>query len=149
MTRAAVLATALFALRRRRPIESVALVAGMVALYIAVHVAKAAYDRPRPAGALIDTVGAAYPSGHAAYAVAFVPCAVVLVRAGVGWALLIGVITVAVVLVAFVAVCRVYLHAHYLSDVLGGVALSVAVWSLVGMAALFAGAVRQNEAPKP
>jgi membrane protein DedA with SNARE-associated domain/membrane-associated phospholipid phosphatase len=148
VTGAAVLVTALFALRLRRPIDSLSLVAGMVLLYIAVHVAKAAYDRPRPAGALIDTIGAAYPSGHAAYSVAFIACSVVLVRAGVGWALRIGVITVAVALVVFVSVCRVYLHAHYLSDVLGGVALSVAVWSLVGMAALFAGAVRQNGAPK-
>lgn len=149
VTGAAVLATALFALRRRRPVESAALVVGMLLVYVTVHVAKAAYDRPRPSGMLVDAVGASYPSAHAAYSVAFVACAIVLVRAGVGWALRIGMVTVAVVLVAFVALSRVYLRAHYLSDVLGGVALSVAVWSLVAIVGLFAGAVRHNGAPKP
>jgi membrane protein DedA with SNARE-associated domain/membrane-associated phospholipid phosphatase len=149
VTGAAVLATAIFALARRRPIESVTLVVGMAVLFAAVHIAKAAYDRPRPAGELIDATGAAYPSGHSAYSVAFVACALVLVRAGVGWAVRIGMVTVAVVLVAFVALSRMYLRAHYLTDVLGGVALGVAVWSLVGIAALFAGSVRHNEAPKP
>jgi undecaprenyl-diphosphatase len=149
VTAAAVLITALLALRRGRFIESVTLVAGMTLVYVTVHVAKAAYDRPRPADALIDAVGAAYPSAHAAYSVAFVACAVVLVRAGVGWALRFAVLTVAVALVAFVVFTRVYLHAHYLTDVLGGVALSACVWSLVGIAALFAGGVRHNEAPSP
>jgi membrane protein DedA with SNARE-associated domain/membrane-associated phospholipid phosphatase len=149
VTGAAVLATALFALVRRRRIEAVTLVVGMVLVYVTVHVAKAAYDRPRPAGRLIDAVGAAYPSGHAAYSVAFIACALVLVRAGVGWALRIGMVGVAVGLVAFVALSRVYLRAHYLTDVLGGVALGVGVWSLAGIAALFAGAVRHNGAPKP
>jgi undecaprenyl-diphosphatase len=145
----AVLVTALFALRRRRVLESVALVAAMALVYVAVHVAKDAYDRPRPSGSLVDTVGAAYPSGHAAYSVAFVACALVLVRAGVGWAVRFAVMTVAVGVVAFVALSRVYLRAHFLTDVLGGIAMSVGLWALVGIAALFAGAVRHNEAPKP
>ena len=49
-------------------------------------------------------------------------------------------------LVALVALSRVYLRAHYLTDVLGGVALGLAMWALVGIAALFAGAVRHNDA---
>jgi membrane protein DedA with SNARE-associated domain/membrane-associated phospholipid phosphatase len=149
VTGAVVLVTAILALWRRRVIESVTLVCGMAVLFVAVHVAKAAYDRPRPSGGLVDAAGAAYPSGHAAYSVAFVACAVVLVRAGVGWAVRIGVITVAVVLVAFVALSRVYLHVHYLTDVLGGVSLGAAVWGFAGIAALSAGALRHNGAPKP
>jgi undecaprenyl-diphosphatase len=70
----------------------------------------------------------------------------VLVRAGVGWATRFAVVTVAVVAVAVVALSRVYLRAHYLTDVLGGVALGVAIWSFVGIVALFAGRVRHNEA---
>ena len=78
-----------------------------------------------------------------------IACALVLVRAGVGWAVRFAVMMVAVGVVAFVALSRVYLRAHYLTDVLGGVALGVAAWSLVGIAALSAGAVRHNGAPKP
>ena len=141
-----VLLTLLWALRRRRWIDAAALVAGALVSYVAVHVLKAAYDRPRPGGALVDTTLAAYPSGHALYSVALIACAMVLVRAGVGWAVRFAVLTVAVVAVVLVALSRVYLRAHYLTDVLGGVSLGLAIWALVGIAALFAGAVRHNEA---
>jgi membrane-associated phospholipid phosphatase len=79
--------------------------------------------------------------------VAWVASATVLVRAGVGWATRIAAVTVAVVIVAVVSVTRVYLRAHYLTDVLGGISLSVAIWSLIGVFALFAGRVRHNGKP--
>jgi len=141
-----ILITLLWALQRRRWIDAVALVAGASLSYVSVHVLKAYYDRPRPSGALVETTLASYPSGHAAYAVAMIACATILVRAGVGWAVRSAVLTIAVVLVALVALSRVYLRAHYFTDVLGGVALGLAVWALVGIAALFAGAVRHNDA---
>jgi membrane protein DedA with SNARE-associated domain/membrane-associated phospholipid phosphatase len=141
-----VLLTVLWALRRRRWIDAAALVAGSLLSFAAVHILKAAYDRPRPSDALVDTVLSGYPSGHAAYSVALVACVTVLVRAGVGWAVRSAVLIVAVVAVVLVALSRVYLRAHYLTDVLGGVSLGLAIWALVGIAALFAGAVRHNEA---
>jgi len=79
--------------------------------------------------------------------VTWVACATVLVRAGVGWATRIAAVTVGVVIVAVVGVTRVYLRAHYLTDVLGGIALSVAIWSLIGIFALFAERVRHNGDP--
>jgi undecaprenyl-diphosphatase len=145
----AVLATAILAAIRRHWLDVAVLVAGLALSYAAVHLAKAAYDRPRPAGSLVDTSLSAYPSGHAAYAVALVACATVLVRAGTGWAVRVGAVTVAIALVALVAVTRVYLGAHYLTDVLGGVALGVAVWGLVGAAALVVAHVRHNMARAP
>jgi len=143
---ALVLVTCVWALRRRRWIDAAALVAGAGLSFASVHIAKALYDRPRPAGALLETFGASYPSGHAAYSVAMIACATILVRAGVGWAVRSAVLTIALVLVAFVALSRVYLRAHYLTDVLGGVALGLAVWAIVGIVAVFAGALRHNDA---
>jgi undecaprenyl-diphosphatase len=77
-----------------------------------------------------------------------VACATILVRAGMGWAVRSAAVTVAVVLVAVVAATRVYLGAHYFTDVIGGAALGAAIWALVGTFALVAGYVRQNGAPR-
>jgi undecaprenyl-diphosphatase len=91
----------------------------------------------------------AYPSGHATYAITWVACALVLVRAGTGWAVRFAAVTVAIGLVAAIALTRIYLGVHWLSDVVGGVALGVAVWSLVGCFALVAAFVRHNGARSP
>jgi undecaprenyl-diphosphatase len=138
------LATAVWALTRRRWIDAAALAVGLGLDVLLVHVAKAAYDRTRPTGSLVDFSNAAYPSGHVAYAVALVACATVLVRAGSGWAVRFAAVTVAVALVVVVGITRVYLRVHYLTDVIGGAALGVAVWALVGTLALLAGHVRHN-----
>jgi undecaprenyl-diphosphatase len=138
------LATVIFALARRRWIDAAALACGWPIVVALVHITKDAYDRARPPASLVETFNEAFPSGHAAYAVTWVACATVLVRAGVGWAVRIAAVTVAVVIVAVVAVTRVYLRAHYLTDVLGGIALGVAIWSLIGIFALFAGRLRKN-----
>jgi undecaprenyl-diphosphatase len=138
------LATVIFALARRRWIDAVALFCGWPLVWLLVQITKNAYDRARPPASLVETFNEAFPSGHAAYAVTWIACATVLVRAGVGWAGRIAAVTVAVVIVAVVAVTRVYLRAHYLTDVLGGIALGVAIWSLIGVFALFAGRLRNN-----
>jgi undecaprenyl-diphosphatase len=73
-----------------------------------------------------------YPSGHAAYAVSLIACAIVLVRAGTGWVVRVGAVTVAIALVVAVAATRVYLGAHYLSDVVAGVAVGTVCLALFG-----------------
>jgi undecaprenyl-diphosphatase len=143
----ATLITAGWGLTRRRWIDALALIAGAALAYALVHILKAHYDRPRPPAPLVDTENSSYPSGHATYVVSLVACATVLVRGGAGWAARIAAVTVAAILVAVVAVTRVYLHAHYLTDVLAGVALGAGVYSFVGILALFAWRVRHNGAP--
>jgi undecaprenyl-diphosphatase len=144
VTAAVAAATAAWALVRRRPIDAVALAAGVVLAVAAVHVAKAAYGRDRPVGMLVPAALEAYPSGHTAYAVTLVACAVVLVRGGVGWAARFAAVSVAVAAVVVVGFTRVYLRVHFLTDVLGGAALTVALWSAIGALALVAGHVRHN-----
>ena len=139
------LAVAGWALRRGRRVEAATLVAGLVLTYLAVHLAKNAYGRTRPLEPWVTTLSWAYPSGHALQAVTWVACATVLVRAGSGWAVRFAAVTVSVVIVVVVALTRIYLRAHFLTDVVGGVALGVAVWSLLGIAALAAGHVRHND----
>jgi membrane protein DedA with SNARE-associated domain/membrane-associated phospholipid phosphatase len=146
VTASLALLTALWAALRRRWVDAAALVAGVALSYAAVHVAKDAFDRPRPTGGLIETSLSSYPSGHALYAVTLAACATVLVRAGAGWAARFAVVTVAVVVAVVVALSRVYLRAHFVTDSLGGLALGLAIWGLVGIFALLAGAVRHNGA---
>jgi undecaprenyl-diphosphatase len=135
------LATAIWAVVRGHRIAAVGLVAGVILTDVAVHAAKDAYDRPRPSGSFVDTALSAYPSGHALQSVTWVACAVVLVHGGAGWASRIAAVTVAIAIVAAVCVSRVFLRAHYLTDVLGGAALGVAVWAAVGTVGLLAGSV--------
>lgn len=141
---AVVVLTAVGVAVRRRTIDAAVLVAGLGLSYLAVHLGKAVYDRPRPGGSLVETTLSSYPSAHAAYAIALVACATVLVRAGTGWAVRVGAETVALGLVAVVAVTRVYLRASHLSDVAGGIALGVAVWAFTGSVALVVSHVRHN-----
>src|SRR5205085_5967628 len=89
------LLTALWALSRRRRREALALVAGYGLCLLGAHVAKGAFDRPRPPDPLVHTVLSSFPSGHALYAVTLVACATVLVRGGAGWALRLALVTVA------------------------------------------------------
>ena len=96
----------------------------------------------------METEGASYPSAHAAYAVAWVACAVVLVRAGGRLATRFAVVTAAVVLAVVVGLTRVYLRANYLSDVEGGWGLGATIFALLGIVALVVGRLRQNGRPQ-
>jgi undecaprenyl-diphosphatase len=82
---------------------------------------KAVVDRPRPPGSLIATSAAAFPSGHAvASAVTAVGLVLVLAppgRARWRWEVY------AVVFTSVMALSRVYLRAHWLSDTVAGALL--------------------------
>jgi membrane protein DedA with SNARE-associated domain/membrane-associated phospholipid phosphatase len=124
--------------------EPVALVVGLALTYAAVHITKDAVDRPRPARALVDVDAGSYPSGHAAYAVTWVAVAVALSRALPTIASRFAFVTVAIAIAIVVGLSRVYLRAHYLSDVVGGWGLGAAIFGLCGLAVLVIGYVRNN-----
>jgi undecaprenyl-diphosphatase len=125
-----------------RPI--LALVAGLAIVFVLVHVLKGAYDRPRPASALVATSGSSFPSAHATYAVAWVACAVAVTRALPTIGSRLGLVTLGVVVAGVVGVSRLYLQAHWLSDVVAGWGLGAGVFALCGIVALVVGFVRDN-----
>jgi membrane protein DedA with SNARE-associated domain/membrane-associated phospholipid phosphatase len=145
VTAVVVIATAIWAARHHRAREGVALVVAHALTFAFVHIAKDTEARARPAGQYSDTEGLAYPSGHSAYAVAYLACAIVMARGGHHWAARFAVLTIALAIAAAVGATRIYLRAHYLSDVIGGIALATAVYALCGVVALVIGAVRNTE----
>jgi undecaprenyl-diphosphatase len=129
---------------RRRPLELFALAGGFGLVVIATHVAKAAIDRPRPSGSLVDTLGSAYPSGHAAYATAYIAIAVIATRVLDGVVSRTALVLAGVLVAAAIGATRVYLRAHYLSDVLGGAGLGLAIFAGCAAIALVVAFIRQN-----
>ena len=129
---------------RGRATEGVPLLVGMMLTFAGVQIAKAAVDRPRPMGALVDASGSSYPSGHAAYAVAYLAVAVAVLHAVPGAARRTLLVVLGLVLAAAVGLSRVYLRAHYLTDVAGGWGLGAMCFALCGVVALVVAFVRNN-----
>jgi membrane-associated phospholipid phosphatase len=92
---------------------------------ILIWASKFIYARPRPPMALVTTHSYSFPSGHAGTAAAVAAGIVLLLalRRSRHWYF----DALAVAYVAAVAWSRVYLRAHWLSDVLTGAALGAAV----------------------
>jgi membrane protein DedA with SNARE-associated domain/membrane-associated phospholipid phosphatase len=132
---------------RRRGIEAGALLTGAALTWVVVHVTKAIVDRPRPSGALVGTDGASYPSAHAAYAVAWIAIAVVLTRRSSHPVRASAAVAVAVAVAVVVGLTRIYLRAHYFSDVVGGAGAAATCFGVCGMAALIVVHLRQNAVP--
>ena len=70
----------------RRPAAAVALVLGLLAIFVVVAVIKEEVGRPRPPTLRTSLATDSFPSGHAAYATAWTAIAVTLARLGLsGW----------------------------------------------------------------
>ena len=106
---------------------------------------KDATDRPRPPGALIETTAASFPSGHAiATAVTAVGLVLVLAHPGPSrwqWELR------AVEFTAVMALSRVYLRAHWLSDTVAGALLGAGL--ALGWPALLMAIRHQHDPTAP
>ncbi|MGI8578979.1 MAG: phosphatase PAP2 family protein [Solirubrobacteraceae bacterium] len=122
------LVTIAWLLRNHRRVEAAALGLGGLVVFVAVHVLKAGIDRPRPAAPLAHTTLASFPSGHAAYSVCFVAIAFVL-AGGMPRPRAFATGVLAVLLVLIVGFTRIYLRAHYVTDVLGGWALGLSCFA--------------------
>lgn len=126
----AILALWLAARRRWRAFTVWALT--WITAEVVVVAAKAFFHRGRPPDPLVSTSGYSFPSGHAV-AVAATAAALVLVLMPSGsrrrkWE------AIAVGFALFMALSRVYLNAHWLSDVYAGVLLGAGIalaWAAV------------------
>ena len=113
---------------RRRYVQLGAFVLAILTSELCIGPLKALIDRPRPPDPLVATSGASFPSGHAiAAAVTAAGLVIALLppgRARLRWEIQAGLITFVM------AMSRVYLGAHWLSDVVAGslMGLGLALW---------------------
>jgi membrane-associated phospholipid phosphatase len=99
-------------------------------------IVKTVVDRPRTPDPLVHTSGQSYPSAHVANSVGWLALAIALTvliptRAG-----RIAAITAGALLAVIVGLSRIYLRAHYASDVLAGEAVAVATYAAAALGAV-------------
>ena len=117
-------------------------VGGAIGIYDAV---KVLVGRPRPgmAFAVSEVAGKAFPSGHTTGTAAFyMAVALLLATLGLRWATKAAALTVAVCAIVLVAVSRLYLGAHWLTDVLAGALLGT-TWAVLVAGVLWASVRRR------
>ena len=132
----AVLVGAAVMIKHNERARAGALVVGTALAWISVWIVKSVVDRPRPSDPLVHTSGQSYPSAHAANSVGWLALAIAVTVVMPTRAGRIAAITVGALLAVLVGLSRIYLRAHYASDVLAGEALAVASYALAVLGAV-------------
>lgn len=116
----------------RRPSRGLAVLTGVLGAIVIQNAVKALVGRPRPPVHRLEAVSStSFPSGHATEATAFfLVLAVVLVRGSHSLSARLLVPGAALVIIAAVALSRVYLGVHYPTDVVAGMLLG-AGWGVL------------------
>jgi len=123
----------------RRPWGAVYFVIASLASAVVVQWMKQTVGRARPEDVIVTTDVGSYPSGHVANAATIaVALAIIFPRV---WVWIVG--AAYVLLMAF---SRTYLHAHWLSDTIGGAAIGAGVSFTI--AAAFAVALAREPRPR-
>jgi membrane protein DedA with SNARE-associated domain len=142
----AALAAAILAARRNWPEFWVLVVGFTLTVALAAEI-KVWTDRPRPPDPLVSISGSSFPSGHAAHATLYSWLAITLaLRVVPGITRRSLVIAAGLVLTALIGLTRVYLRAHWLSDVAAGWALGACCFAGVAAVVLVIGHIRHNPA---
>ncbi len=132
------LAIGLYFLIRRRTWRPLALLAAAVAGGIGLYdIVKPLVGRPRPPAAIWigHYTGAAFPSGHATQSAAFYAMLAIVLGAGLSSRRRAILWSAAALVVLIVGASRIYLAAHWLTDVLAGYALG-ATWVAIVVAVM-------------
>jgi membrane protein DedA with SNARE-associated domain/membrane-associated phospholipid phosphatase len=124
--------------------DAAVLVVGFGLTQAGIYITKAAVERPRPSNPLIDVSGWSFPSAHAATAVAYVVIGVIVARALPNLTWRVALIVGTAVLTVLVGLTRIYLRAHYWSDVAAGWSLGLAVFALCGCIGMVVAFLRKN-----
>jgi undecaprenyl-diphosphatase len=116
---------------KRHRLEAVLAILVFVAGIIATQSEKWYFQIARPTGSLVEIDGASFPSGHASSFALLAGIAVIALWSFIHQKWQKNVLVfVAVLLSILVAISRVYLGAHWTSDVIGGLMLS-GLWVFV------------------
>jgi len=128
-----VAAGAILLMTRRDILGAVLPAIGLAVTVVAKNSAKALIERPRPSptSAIGSNTGFAFPSGHAADSLAVFAMLVLILSAGRSRRVRLTMSFAAAILVLAVGASRVYLGAHWLTDVLGAWALAGAIVGLL------------------
>jgi undecaprenyl-diphosphatase len=140
---------ALLLYRRGYRARAAALVIGCALAWASVWITKRVVDRPRPPHPLVHTSGQSYPSAHAANSVGWLALAIalaVLIPSRGGRA---AAITAGALLALLVGFSRIYLRAHFASDVIAGEALAVLMYAVAALGALRVGARNDTAVAAP
>jgi diacylglycerol kinase (ATP) len=128
-SRAVILIVAAYLWHRRARLLTFWLLTSAVAELVLVQVVRQTFERERPAQMLVETSGFSYVSGHATAAFVMAGALGVVLPSVRGWRrrfrLLVLLPVIAVVGIA--SADRIALNVHYVSDVLGGWALGLAI----------------------
>lgn len=96
----------------------------------AISVLKIVIQRARPLNAIIPATGFAFPSGHATTAVVFFGLLTYLIiRLKISTCIKIVTIIISACMILLIACTRIYLGVHWLTDVIGGLALGTCILS--------------------
>ena len=114
------------------PRAAMELVLTMLGSVLLNQLLKGYFNRPRPANTLLHTWGLSFPSGHAMLGLTFYGCLAWLLARRFGRP---GWVVPLLLWSGLIGLTRVYLHAHYATDVLAGFA-GGAAWLVAARAGL-------------
>lgn len=123
----------IFFLMRGKKLSTILLTLGLAGGVSLSEGLKTLFDRPRPPSQyqVVEAINASFPSGHALLATVFyLSIGVMVSRAFPRSRLRTYVLTCSVIVVLLIGLTRIYLGAHWMSDVLAGWGIG-AFWALV------------------